>query len=101
MRGQAGANPRHQFSLRSSMDFPHHLQFDCSGRFVDELPARGVPGYFTMDARLGWKPHARLELSLVGQNLLQSRHKEFIPSVIPTEQTEVERAVYGKVTWTF
>jgi iron complex outermembrane receptor protein len=44
--------------------------------------------------RLGWRPpNNGLSLALVGQNLLQRRHPE------SGTVTEIERGVYGKVTW--
>jgi iron complex outermembrane receptor protein len=57
-----------------------------------------VPGYVTFDVRLGWRPRSDLELSVVGQNLPEEHHAEF-PGDGP--QKEVERGVYGKVTWSF
>lgn len=96
-----GTTPRHQVCVRSLVDLPHNIQLDVTGRYVDELPAFQIPSYFTMDVRIGWRPRANLELTLVGQNLLDDRHPESSPSIIRTQQTEVERSVYGKVTWRF
>jgi outer membrane receptor for ferrienterochelin and colicin len=45
-----------------------------------------------VDARLGWR-FANFDLSLVGQNLFVPRHAEFGTGVL------IERAAYGKVTW--
>ena len=96
-----GKSPHHQVSLRSSLDLPGKVQFDLSGRFVDSLPALGVPSYFSLDARLAWVPTRNWEFSVVGQNLLESRHAEFAPTIIPSQRTEVQRGVYGKVTFRF
>jgi iron complex outermembrane receptor protein len=96
-----GSSPHHQFSLLSRIDLPFHLQFDADVRYVDALPAQGVDSYVTMDARIGWQATTNLEFSIVGQNLLDNRHLEFKPTLIATETTEVERGVYGKVTWRF
>ena len=71
------------------------------GRYVDELPAIGVPAYFSLDARIAWAPTKHWEFSLVGQNLLDNQHPEFAPSIIPSPRTEVQRGVYGKVTFRF
>jgi iron complex outermembrane receptor protein len=99
------ADPRHQFSLRSSMDLPQNVDLDTDLRWVDRLhnnngPIAGsVPSYFELDARLGWNPTKRLELSLVGQNLLHNHHPEYgFPG--PTRE-EIERSVYGKVEWRY
>ena len=42
----------------------------------------------------------RGEISLVGQNLLTPRHAEF-PDFYPVLHTQVERSVFGKITWRF
>jgi len=93
-----GDDPEHQFLFRSSMDLPGHLEFDAAIRYVDSLPAPHVPGYIGLDLRLGWRPIKNLEMSIVGQNLLDERHPEFGP---PGGRQEIERSVYGKVTWAF
>jgi iron complex outermembrane receptor protein len=96
-----GRNPHHQFSLRSSVDLPHDIEFDCTVRYVESLPDFQIPSYVVMDARLAWRPFKNLELAIVGQNLLDDRHPEFQSVLIPTERTEVQQSVYGKVTWRF
>ena len=83
------------------MDLPQHLSLDCSVRYVDSLPALQIGSYVTLDARLGWRPKKNLEFAVVGQNLLQEQHAEFSPSFIATQRAEIERGVYGKVTWHF
>lgn len=96
-----GDSPRNQLSLRSAMDLPWHLELDLWGRYVDSLPTQKIPSYVTFDARLAWKPVKSLEVALVGRNLADSPHPEFVPELVNTIQTEVERSVYGKVTWRF
>lgn len=93
-----GNDPVHQFFIRSFVNLPAHFEFDTSVRYVDQLPHPVVPSYLTFDARLGWSPSERWELSLVGQNLLEKRHREFGTGPLARE---VERSVYGKVTLRF
>jgi len=94
-----GDDPRSRFILRSQMDLPRGLELDGALRCVARLPSPVVPAYTELDLRLGWHATNALELSLVGQNLLHARHPEFgAPS--PVRQ-EVQRNVYGKVTWRF
>lgn len=100
------ADPQNQISLRSSMDLPHNIEFDAGLRWVDSLiynnvgvPAT-VPDYFELDARLSWHPTRNLEISLVGQNLLHDHHLEYVIAS-PNPREEIERGVYGKVTWQF
>ena len=96
-----GASPRHQFSLRLSADLPRDVELDLGARYSDELSLLDVEGYVTLDARVGWSPRPGLEVSLVGQNLLEKHHPEFKPLFSFTVPTEVERGVYGSVTWRF
>ena len=99
------ADPKHQFSLRSSLNLPGRVELDAGLRWVDALltnngPTPGtVPSYFELDMRLAWHAGEHTELSLTGQNLLHSRHPEYgFPD--PT-RVEIQRSVYAKVAWRF
>lgn len=99
------ADPRHQLSIRSTLDLPWHVDFDAALRWVDTLvtnsgPTPGtVPSYFELNSRLAWHAGKGLELSIVGQNLLHDHHPEYgFPS--PT-RVEIQRSVYGKVAWRY
>lgn len=94
-------SPHHQLFVRSSIDLPHNWQWDLGLRYVDELEGLGVDSYWVMDIRLAWQPFENLELAIVGLNLLDNQHPEFTPTVIATQQTEVQHSVYGIVTWRF
>ena len=96
-----GSSPRHQWYLRSSLDFAKHFDQDTTIRFVDKLPSLGIPSYYSLDAHLGWRPHSSVEFSIGGQNLLNNRHFEFVPDFINTSPTEVKRTVYGSMTFRF
>ncbi len=100
------ADPEHQFSLRSSMNLPYDLELDARLRWVDSFrfnnngAADTVPAYFELDVCLTWHPTENLEFSLVGQNLLHDQHLEYVIAS-PNPRTEIQRCVYGKVTWRF
>lgn len=96
-----GKSPHHQFVLQSSLDLPGHVHFDMLGRYVDRLKEIGVDAYFALDLRLAWRPKPNLELSIVGQNLFEDRHPEFVPTIIPIQRTETQRSIYGKVSFGF
>jgi iron complex outermembrane receptor protein len=96
---KSGTSPEHQCSLRSSLDLTRSLQFDLWLRYVDRLPQLDVDAYVTMDARLAWKPTSKLEIALVGQNLFEDHHAEFWTQI--SLPSEVQRGVYGKITWQF
>ncbi|MEO6034648.1 MAG: TonB-dependent receptor, partial [Verrucomicrobiota bacterium] len=94
-----------QFSIRSSMELPGRVELDAGLRWVDRLTfiSAGnvgyVPSYFGLDVRVGWHATRNLEFSLVGQNLLYDHRAQFAyPNL---NQHQIERSVYGKVTWSF
>ena len=100
-----GTTPRQQFSLRSLLDLPGGLQLDAQFRHSTELERQpeivagpGIDPYSELDVRLAWQASEQLELALVGQNLLHDHHVEF---GTPAARGEIERSVYGKVTWQF
>ncbi|HEY8932046.1 MAG TPA: TonB-dependent receptor, partial [Rariglobus sp.] len=84
--------------LRSSHDLTKRAGLDVQFRYVDNID--GVPAYVTADIRFAYRLTERLELSLVGQNLLDNRHPEQAASPITTT-AEVPRGFYGKLTWSF
>lgn len=99
------ADPPNQVFLRSSMDLPGKVELATIFRWVDARPVISgatsgtVPSYFEMDVRVGWSPIQNLELSIVGQNLLQNHHPEY---GFPTPaREEIARSVYGKLTCQF
>jgi iron complex outermembrane receptor protein len=94
------SNPNHQLVLRSALDVSDRLEFDTTLRHVDELPALQVPAYTALDLGLTWLATPGLEVSLVGQNLLDSHHPEQ-QVVANGAATEVERGYYAKLRWRF
>jgi iron complex outermembrane recepter protein len=92
------SSPHNQIYLRSAMDFGSDVQFDVIGRYVDAL-AISVPAYFEMDVRIGWRWTDSIEVSFVGQNLINPHHLEFgDPAYLVASQ--VPRGFYGMLTWT-
>jgi iron complex outermembrane recepter protein len=84
-------DPHHLFTVRSSIDLPHGIAIDGWLRGVSRLPNPVVPGFVELNGRIGWEHSPRLELALVGQDLLHDRHPEF-GSASP-RRTEFERSV--------
>jgi len=92
-------DPEHQFLIQTMADLGDKIEFGFVTRFVDDLPTPRVASYWELDARLSWRPIEFLELSVVGQNLLNDEHLEFIPSSpLPRK---IERNIYGKITCRF
>jgi iron complex outermembrane recepter protein len=96
-----GQSPQNQARLQSSWDLGARWQFDLTLRYVDELVKLDVPSYIEMDARLGWRPNEHFEAALVGQNLLNNHHLEFVDRQDWGLTTEVPRAVGAQATWRY
>jgi iron complex outermembrane receptor protein len=99
-------SPRHSVYLWSSMGFGQRWDLDLGLRYVDELPSFDpelkMESYMTADARVGFRPQPGLELSIVGRDLLEKLHQESGTSGFTTiSRTQVERSVYGAITWIF
>ena len=60
-----------------------------------------IPAYTRLDLRYAWKAARNLDLSLVAQNLLDARHREFIDQYLPSQELEVRRGIYLKADWKF
>ncbi len=96
-----GDVPKHQFQIRSQLNPRRNVEWDSSLMYVSRLTNQNIPGYVRVDTRLGWRLGESVEFSLTGQNLLAPRHLEFFDAGGTTLDTEVERSVFGKITWRF
>jgi iron complex outermembrane receptor protein len=96
-----GSSPHNQVFLRSSWNPRCDMEVDLIGRYVDNLPARGVSSYLTMDVRIAWRPYKNLEWAVVGRNLLDSPHAEFTDELAGTIGTEVQPEVFTMLTWSY
>ncbi|HWD19786.1 MAG TPA: TonB-dependent receptor [Verrucomicrobiae bacterium] len=99
------ADPQQQFQIRWAFDLTRDIDLDTALRWVDRIQVNSgssvatLPSYFELNARLAWRPAKHWELALVGENLLHTRHVEYgFPS---SSQEEIDRAVYGKLTFSW
>ena len=93
-----GNDPEHRLALRSY--WTCRAASSSTPGCATSTGCRSRPSRPTPSSTCGWaggRPD-RLELSLVGQNLLHSQHAEFRPRPC---RKEVERSVYGRATWRF
>jgi iron complex outermembrane receptor protein len=87
-------------ALGRDVDLDLWVRYVGANRYPLRTSTVNIPAYATADIRLAWRPMAGVELSLVGQNLLEKRHLETISDQTAARH-EVERTVYGKVAWAF
>jgi iron complex outermembrane receptor protein len=96
-RRYEGLSPRHLVHVRSGVDLPRGVSVDWLLRYASALPAGPVPDYTTSDVRVAWRPSARVELALVGQNLHRPHHVEWPAEGSST--VRIQRSGYVSLTW--
>lgn len=104
-------SPTHQASARASIALARDWQLNLWLRYVDAVSCRDssnllastpvdIDAYTLFNANLIWTPIKNLEVMLAVQNLLNSSQLQYAMEYV-TPPTEIERGVYGKVTWRF
>lgn len=83
-------SPENQFSVRNAIDLGDSFSFDSQLRHVGALEGN-VPSYNSADIRLTYRPIETVELSLIGENLLQKRRLEFNQTDFPAPVGYVSR----------
>lgn len=95
--GSSEANdPHHIFGLRTSVDLHRRVELDARVRGVGALPNPAVPAYTELALRIGWRVTSRVELAVVGEDLLHDQHPEFGAAV--PRRVELERGVRAVMT---
>jgi iron complex outermembrane receptor protein len=95
-----GDTPKHMFQVRSLLNLTKNWDFDNTIYYAHRLPDGNIPSRVRLDSRIAWRATESMEFSVVGQNLLRPRRLEFGDS-FAVVGTQVERSVYGKMTWRF
>ncbi|MDD5229166.1 MAG: TonB-dependent receptor [Methylococcales bacterium] len=101
--GLEHSTPQHQVSLRTNFNVTQDIDFDVWWRYTDKIITnqRPIAGYFNTDTRIAWRPVKGLELSLIGQNLIQTQHLEYQGDLFQPQATYVSRGIYAKFNWQF
>lgn len=94
---QAGSDPSHQASLRSSMNLAAAITLDLDLRYVGARPDPVVPSYHELNAHLAWSVSRSWVLSLSGFNLLHAQHQEYTE---PSSDS-IKRSVFVNSRWSF
>jgi iron complex outermembrane receptor protein len=96
-----GSSPVHGAQLRSHFDLVRGIGWDASAYFTDTLRSGNIPSYTRLDTGLTWRLAEGLAMSVVGQNLVQDRHLEFLDDNGTVRATLIKRGAYAKLTWQF
>ncbi len=93
--------PEHQFNLISTMNLHSNFFLDAVVRYVDEVKAFEIDSYIAIDTRIAWQPTPDIEVSLVGKNLFDDSHPEYVDALLRSTDSEIERSVLAKVIFNF
>ena len=98
-------DPDYLANLSVRLDLPRGLELDVMSRHVGALPQivsqiPATPAYSEATIRFGWRLSSRFEASLIGRDLLNADHVEFI-SPTSSRVTRLERAIFTRFTVAF
>lgn len=92
--------PHHQANIRAAWRINDNVTIASSAYYVDQLSQGNVDDYVRLDLNLGWQIEDNVRFNLIGQNLIDEAHREF-SSPTSLNAAEVERSIFGKLTWQF
>ncbi len=101
-----GRTPQNMLNIRSHYDITDNISMDNMLYFYDDIKktsiaaAPSIKEYVRFDTQLSYEPMDGVTLSLVGRNLLDDQHQEFIRATY-NNTAEIPRSVFGKVTLRF
>jgi len=96
-------SPKYEANLHVSWDMTKEISYDTLLYYVSSLSGYDVESHTRLDMRLGWRVAEGIEFDVVGQDLLDSSHREFtLPGNTPgVVAVDINRTVYGKLTCRF
>lgn len=95
-----GKTPKNIFNINSTYQFQNKIEMNNALYLVSQLHGIDVPSYYRFDTKFSYPLTDSVNVSLVGQNLFDHRHKEFSPFLYQT-QTEIGRSVYASMAYKF
>ncbi len=103
------STPRNSLSLQFNHQINANWKLSGTFRYVDSIdvfsPLRDngnayhVPSYSTLDLKVNYQVSPDIKLSITGQNLLESAHKEFIDDLFASPAAEIQRSIYVGIEW--
>lgn len=97
----AGSSPRHQATLRMTVNPIKKVQLDLFASYRDRLSFLKVPSYVGLDARLAWHPTKNLELAVTGMDLTDPKHPEFGAYFLSGPLQQLSRSWHASATLHF
>ena len=96
-----GDSPEFQISARSDFDITPNLIATLWARRVGALKQSNTDGYTDLDIRVGYRLSSRLEISILGENLVSRARREFPSELYPAPFGFIERKVSASLAARF
>lgn len=109
LAGDEERSPENQFSLGSFVKVVENVNWDTNMYYVSNLhyfanggagPRTKIDAYARLDTQVRWNVMKNVELSLIGQNLLDDKHQEF-NEILDSIPSEIPRAVLARASVKF
>lgn len=103
LRSQWNITSNQQFDvwLRSSGGFDRQKLIDLVPNTTGDVTYAHVPGYVTLDLRYAYRVNRDLEFALIGRNLVNSKHIEYVSDFIPSAVTSISPTWLISTRWNF
>ncbi len=98
---QDNTSPEHSATARALFELTDKVDVSLFWRYVDRIDRGNIPAYNEFDTRVQFLLSDGVQLAVVGKNLLDSSHLEFVPSLSNALPTEVERSLSANIRLTF
>lgn len=93
--------PQQMANIHAAWNINEEWALDTTLYYMDKLSGTNVDAHTRVDANLAWKIRDGLNFNLIGQNILgAASHREYGSST-DINASEVQRSVFGKLTWKF
>ncbi|PIS20180.1 MAG: TonB-dependent receptor [Zetaproteobacteria bacterium CG12_big_fil_rev_8_21_14_0_65_55_1124] len=93
-------DPANRFHLGAGLGPVRGFEFDANLYFTGPFREGDIHGYHRLDMRLGWRPVENLEISLVGQDMLQASYQSNTDSIIGYASS-IQQRYYLSATYTY
>ncbi|WP_374243621.1 TonB-dependent receptor plug domain-containing protein [Zoogloea sp.] len=95
------ASPRYWGSVHGVVNLARGHELDLMARRVGAIAYGNVPAYTAIDLRYGWRPGSSFELTVMGLNLFDRWHMEYMSNFLPTQSAYMGRQAYVQGVWRF
>ncbi|CBL47239.1 TonB-dependent receptor [gamma proteobacterium HdN1] len=92
-------SPEHQARIASTHILSKLWELDWSVRYVDSIFNGAIPAHTDVDIRLMHRLSPTLNVSIIGKNLIDPQHPEFLDYNYAPDLIEIRRSAHLQIDW--